>query len=85
MRPHRTWLYRAEVGAAAISLCMLVATLLVPNWFELLFDAAPDDGDGTLERWVAIGVSCAAFLAFAWLARGERRKPGFGASWQKAP
>lgn len=64
----------AHLAAAAASALACVATLIELQWFELLFDSAPDGGGGTLERWEALGVSAAAFVRFAWLAR--RAMPG---------
>lgn len=63
-----------HLAAAAASALACVATLIEPQWFELLFDSAPDGGDGTLETWVALGVSAAAFVVFAWLARRDWRR-----------
>lgn len=64
----------AHLAAAGLSAGACIATLIEPQWFELLFDSAPDGGDGSLETWVALGVSAAAFAVFAWLARRDWRR-----------
>lgn len=64
----------AHLAAAAISAAACVATLIEPQWFERLFDSAPDGGDGSLETWVAVVVSAAACAVFAWLARRDWRR-----------
>ena len=61
----------AALLAACISGVACVATLIEPQWFELLFDESPDGGDGSLETLVAVAVSLVACLVFAWLARRE--------------
>jgi hypothetical protein len=43
---------------------------------EMLFNEAPDGGDGSLERWVAIVCSGVALLVFSGLARREKRRLG---------
>src|SRR5262245_12025166 len=35
----------AYIAAACLSAVTSVATIIQPQWFELLFDEAPDDGD----------------------------------------
>ena len=62
--------------AAMLALCSAVAciaTLIEPQWFELLFDESPDAGDGSLETWFAVGLSAAACIAFSMAARREWR------------
>jgi hypothetical protein len=64
--------FRSEVGAAAICAAVFVATLVEPQWFELLFDESPDGGDGSLEAMVAlacslvVGVICARAAQLEW-------------------
>lgn len=48
---HRFFAHLAAAGASA-GVC--IATLIEPQWFELLFDSAPDGGDGSLQTWVAV-------------------------------
>ena len=70
---HR-WLYRAEVAASAISALLFVWTLLDPQWIERWFEASPDDGDGSAERWLVGGFFFIAAVLAAALARRERRR-----------
>ena len=61
----------AYIIAACLSAVTSVATIIQPQWFELLFDEAPDDGDGSLETIVAVVVAALACVAFSLLARRE--------------
>ncbi|MBY0317981.1 MAG: hypothetical protein K2X72_04605 [Reyranella sp.] len=61
----------AYIVAACLSAVTSVATIIQPQWFELLFDEAPDDGDGSLETIVAVVVAALACIAFSLLARRE--------------
>ena len=76
-RGGRPWTVRArfwlEVGCALGAVVGALATILAPNWFELLFDAAPDGGDGTLEQAVPVVLGLVALLC-AGLARREWRR-----------
>jgi len=63
--------FAAALSAACLSAVACIATLIEPQWFELLFDESPDGGDGSLETIVAVAVSLVACLIFAWLARRE--------------
>lgn len=65
-----------DAFAAAASAFFLVATLMEPRWFELLFNAAPDDGDGSLESLIAI-VGLIVVTAF-FVRRGLRE-------WKRRP
>jgi len=64
----------AALIAALLSGVACIATLIEPQWFELLFDEAPDRGDGSLETIVAVAVSLLACALFALLARREWRR-----------
>jgi len=69
-----------DVLAAFASAAILVVTLVEPRWFELLFEAAPDDGDGGLESLIAALALIAATAFF--LRRGLRewrRRPAIAA------
>ena len=70
----RAWLYRAEVAASVVSAVLFVLTLVDPQWIERGFDVSPDDGDGSLERWVLGGSLLIAALIAGVLARRERRR-----------
>ena len=67
-------LYRAELIAAVASACLLLLSLIEPQWIELLFHGAPDGGDGSSERWIGIVCSGFALLLFSGLARREKRR-----------
>ncbi|MGZ5129853.1 MAG: hypothetical protein ACXWCU_10770 [Caldimonas sp.] len=64
----------AATLAASLSAIACMATIIEPHWFEVLFDIAPDDGDGSLETIVAVAISAIACIAFSWLGRREWRK-----------
>jgi hypothetical protein len=68
------WIYRSSVGASAVSAGLFLLTLVEPAWIERLFDASPDGGDGSAERWLA-----AAFLAASILAAGLALRTRSGA------
>ena len=75
---------RARFAAALLAACLsgiaCIATLIEPQWFELLFDESPDGGDGSLETLVAVVVSLVACVLFAGLARREWRRRRSGAA-----
>jgi hypothetical protein len=54
--PIRFWV---QVGVATCTAALLVLTLAVPRWIEVLFDADPDAGSGSTE-WLAVGALAAA-------------------------
>jgi|KBSMisStandDraft_5_1062788.scaffolds.fasta_scaffold02042_6 formate hydrogenlyase subunit 3/multisubunit Na+/H+ antiporter MnhD subunit len=64
----------AALIAALLSGVACIATLIEPQWFERLFDEAPDGGDGSLETLVAVVVSLGACLFFGLLAWRARRR-----------
>ncbi len=65
---------RAEVCVALACAAVFVATLVQPQWFELLFDEAPDGGDGSLEAGIALACSLVLGIASAAAARLEWRR-----------
>jgi hypothetical protein len=67
------WLRRAAVAASACSTALLAWTLIDPTWIERWFDASPDGGDGTAERWLVGGGFFVAAALTAWLAWRQRR------------
>jgi hypothetical protein len=69
---HRTRLVAALV-AATLSAIACIATIVEPQWFELLFDESPDGGDGSLETLAAVAVSAIACVIFALIGRREWR------------
>jgi hypothetical protein len=70
----RRLLYRAQIVIAIVSAGLFVLTLIDPMWIETLLDESPDDGDGSLERWILLGCTSAATVLAGVLAwRGRRR------------
>ena len=63
----------AEAGMAALSLGLLLLTLVWDEWIELLFGVNPDGGSGELE-WLVAGVTVIVTIAFLALARIEWRR-----------
>ncbi|MCV2395661.1 hypothetical protein OEB99_15205 [Actinotalea sp. M2MS4P-6] len=59
-----------EAALAAVASVLAVLTVLVPDWFEVLFEASPDGGGGSAERWFAV-VWVLAAIAFALLSRRD--------------
>lgn len=82
MRSFSKLRFSAEVIGAMACIGVFVATLIQPQWFELLFDQAPDGGDGSLEAYVAL--ACALLLAvlLGSLARLELRRARVNSSWR---
>jgi hypothetical protein len=62
-----------ETGMAALSLALLVLTLVWDEWIEILFGVNPDGGSGELE-WVLAGAMLIVTGAFLVLARIEWRR-----------
>jgi len=63
---------RVELALATVTAVLMVVTLVWPSWFEALFEASPDGGDGSAERLFAL-VWAAATVLFVLLAHRERR------------
>lgn len=74
MTPARRTAYRIEIACAIVSALLAALTLVEPQWIERLFEASPDEGDGSLERWIVGGGFLLAALIAALLARRERRR-----------
>lgn len=70
----RRTLFRLEIAIAVASTLLALLTFIEPQWIERLFDAAPDGGDGRVERWIVGGGFLAAAAIAAALARRERRR-----------
>jgi len=75
----------AEVVATFASAMAAIATLIEPQWFERLFDVAPDDGDGALETWLTVALCVAACAVFAWRAALRVRRARVGARRPEQP
>ncbi len=74
VQPFRVWLYRLEIATALASAALFALTLIEPQWIEMLFQASPDGGDGSAERWVVGTLFGVAAVLAAALARRERRR-----------
>jgi hypothetical protein len=57
-----------KAALALTSALLCIASLIYPQWFERVFDAAPDAGDGSLEMWLAAGAGAIACIALSVLA-----------------
>jgi hypothetical protein len=60
-----------QASASVASVTSLVAALVAPRWIEVLFDASPDNGDGSLERWSTLSCMVVTAGVFSSLARLE--------------
>jgi hypothetical protein len=69
LRP-RFWLEAALAGVCA---SLYVATVVVPDWIEVVFGVDPDRGSGALEVLVSV-VALTVSVSFALLAHVERRR-----------
>ena len=47
----RFWL---EIAFVVVALVLWIATLVWPDWIELVFHVDPDQSDGSLERTISI-------------------------------
>jgi len=66
----RLW---TELGLAVLSISLFVATLVLPDWIEVVFGIDPDRGSGALEVLISV-VSLTGTLGFALLAHLEWRR-----------
>jgi hypothetical protein len=62
-----------EAAFAVISGVLLIVTFLWRDWIEILFDAAPDGGDGSLE-WIITASLLTSMVIFSVLGRQEWRR-----------
>jgi hypothetical protein len=69
-RRARFWI---ELALAALSACLFVATVVMPDWIEVVFGIDPDRGSGALEVLISV-VSLTATISFGVLARLEHRR-----------
>ncbi|HLZ23128.1 MAG TPA: hypothetical protein VKQ30_13490 [Ktedonobacterales bacterium] len=65
--------FYSESVLSAISLVMLVVTVVRRDWIEMLFSIDPDQGTGAAE-WMIAGSLLVATLALMMLARAEWRR-----------
>jgi len=66
----RFWL---ETATAAVSLALLVVTIVSPNWLESGFGFDPDAGSGAVEWMLTAAAACTTAIG-CWLARRELRR-----------
>ena len=62
-----------EVALGSLTTVLLIVTLVLPQWIELVFRVEPDAGSGSLE-WLLVGVFAVTTAAFAVFARSEWRR-----------
>jgi hypothetical protein len=68
--PRRFWL---EVGLAALSAILLLATIFWRDWIEIVFRVDPDHGNGSFE-WLIVGVTAFGAVTCSILARLDWRR-----------
>jgi hypothetical protein len=59
--PKRFWF---ETILGVVSAAALALTLATPDWYEHLFDFAPDGGDGSAEWGLATALAVATLVLF---------------------
>jgi hypothetical protein len=64
---------RLEIGLAAVSVLLFVATVAWPEWIEMIFGVDPDHGDGSLE-WLIMGVTALCAIGALLRARADWRR-----------
>lgn len=64
---------RIETALATVSAALVILTLALPEWIELLTGLDPDAGSGALELAVT-GTLLVVTIGFTLVARGNRRR-----------
>ena len=64
---------RLEVGLAILSVLLFFATLLWPEWIEIVFGVDPDFGNGSLE-WLIMELTAISAVVAIFLARADWRR-----------
>jgi hypothetical protein len=67
--PIRFWV---ELAMGCISFALLATTLVMPDWIEVMFDLAPDGGDGSVEWGMSLTLCALAILFFVFARRTWR-------------
>ena len=62
-----------EVGLAILSVLLFVATLLWPEWIEIVFGVDPDYGNGSIE-WLIMELAAICAVVAIFLARADWRR-----------
>jgi hypothetical protein len=70
---HPSRRFRVEVGLAALSALLFLATLVWRDWIEIVFRVDPDRGNGSFE-WLVVAVTGMGAVTFSVLARNEWRR-----------
>jgi hypothetical protein len=63
---------RVEIGLAALSALLFLATVMSPEWIEMTFGVDPDHGGGSLE-WLIMGVTALCAIGASLSARADWR------------
>ena len=63
---------RVDVVLASLSAFLLMLTLVLPDWIEVVFHVDPDGGSGELE-WLIAGAFALSTVGFGLAARREWR------------
>jgi hypothetical protein len=63
---------RVDAVSASLSAFLLVLTLVLPDWIEVVFRVDPDAGSGELE-WLIAGAFALGTVGFGLAARREWR------------
>jgi hypothetical protein len=66
----RFWI---EAALSVLSLILVIGTIVVHDWIEVLFHIEPDEGSGSLEALVTV-IAVAITVAFVLAARFEWRR-----------
>jgi len=64
---------RLEVGLATLSALLFFATLLWPEWIEIVFGIDPDFGNGSFE-WLIMELTVISAVVAIFLARADWRR-----------
>jgi hypothetical protein len=64
--PQKFWV---ETAMGLFSAVLLAITVLVPEWFERLFDSTPDAGDGSTEWRLALSLAAISVVLFGFAGR----------------
>lgn len=62
MDPRLRGRFRLECMLALLGACTTVIAVIWPNWIEMLFRVEPDNGNGSTEYGLAIGLLAATLL-----------------------
>ena len=69
---HRRKRFWIESGLGLLTMSLALATIIWPDWIELLLKIEPDAGNGSVELAITLGAAIAS-VVFALLAWSEWR------------